>query len=373
MNSITFLKALDTVVGKGIMALLPRTSSSPPVDMKRTSRVLFIRPGGIGDFLLLLPTINAMASGFPHIRIDVLCEKRNSGVAAFTSNFNNVYLYDRGVDLVKCLKKRYDIVIDTEQWHRLSAVTAYLTGAPLRIGFTTNERGKVFTHRIHYDENTYETLCFSRLIEPLLGQTPNSSASGPFVKSPDSLPPRLTSMLKRSPIAVAPGASAKEKLFPPEKFARIVSEFADKGHSVILLGSSKDKVTTGTISRLSPGCIDLAGETSLAETASILKLSRLLLTTDSALLHLAVGLGIPTVALFGCSNEKKWAPENKNCTVISKNLDCAPCSHFGNIPECARNIECLTTISCEEIIRAVKNTLKINILLTPGVCRDRKE
>jgi len=302
MNRITFLKALDTVAGKGIMALMPRAGAPPHVDMDRVGRVLFIRPGGIGDFVLLLPSINALASRFPGIRIDVLCEKRNAGVADFSDKIDNVYLYDRGGDLVKCLKNRYAIVIDSEQWYRLSAVIARLTGAPVRIGFNTNERGKIFTHRTPYDKDEYEALCFSCLIEPLLGQAPDLSAAGPFVTVPDNLPQRLTSLLKSSPIAVAPGASVEEKRFSPERFAQIVSKFTEEGYPVVLLGASTDKADAETITRLSPGCLDLTGKTSLSETASILKMSRLLLTTDSGLLHLAYGLGTPTVALFGCSN-----------------------------------------------------------------------
>ena len=357
MNRITFLKILDVLAGKGIMALMPAARPSLPIVMDNATRALFIRPGGIGDFVLLLPAINALAHRFPGIRIDVLCEKRNAGVADLTRNIRTVYRYDHGVDIIRCLRNSYDVVIDTEQWYRLSAVVARFTGARVRVGFDTNDREKAFTHRIPYDKNEYEALSFSRLTEPLTYSHIDLSSSIPFVEAPDALPAHLSSRLDGLTVAIAPGASLKEKRFSTEKFGGIASELAGEGYTVVLLGSSSDKADAEKITRLSPGCLDLTGKTSLAEAASILKISRLLLTTDSALLHIAAGLGTPTVALFGCSNEKKWAPPSSGNIALKTGLECSPCSFFGYVPACANNIKCMDLIDMQDVLKAMSKVL----------------
>jgi len=91
-------------------------------------------PAGIGDAVLLIPAIEAVRMKFPDARIDILCEKRNADIFILTKMVNKVYLYDRGLELFKCLRNNYDVVIDTEQWHRLSAIVARMTGTPIRIG-----------------------------------------------------------------------------------------------------------------------------------------------------------------------------------------------------------------------------------------------
>ena len=146
MNKINFLKSLDKALGKPLISLLSIRWAPRRNTLGIARRILFIRPGGIGDATLLLPAIKKLIAKFPETHIDVLCEKRNADIFKLAEDVNNLYLYDRGLELLACLKNTYDVVIDTEQWHRLSAVIAHLTGAPIRIGFDTNERSKLFTH-----------------------------------------------------------------------------------------------------------------------------------------------------------------------------------------------------------------------------------
>ncbi len=135
-------------------------------------QILVIRPGGIGDAVLLLPALAEIRNYCPNAHIDILCEKRNQGVFHLSGDINRIYLYDSGWGLLKCLRNSYDAVIDTEQWHRLSAIIAYLTGAHMRVGFNTNERGELFTHQVPYGHDDYEGLSFFNLIAPVVGITP---------------------------------------------------------------------------------------------------------------------------------------------------------------------------------------------------------
>jgi ADP-heptose:LPS heptosyltransferase len=107
--------------------------------------------------------------------------------------------------------------------------------------------------------------------------------------------------------------------------------------------------------------LNLAGATTLAETAAVIKKSALLLSGDSGVLHIAVGLGVPTVSLFGPGRVKKWAPQGEHHIVINKELPCSPCTTFGHTPPCPIHAQCMRDISVDEVVTAV------TMLLTSGI------
>ncbi|HWR58786.1 MAG TPA: glycosyltransferase family 9 protein, partial [Thermodesulfovibrionales bacterium] len=329
-NKISALKLLDKVVGIPLVFFLLLTRRNRSRSPHGIKDILLIRPGGIGDAVLLLPALHSLKEQFPNARIDVLCEKRNADIFKLSSDINTIYLYDRGLDLLKVLRKPYDVVIDTEQWHRLSAVVARLTGAPVRIGFDTNERRKLFTHCIPYGHDDYEVYSFFHLLAPLTGKINHFKIDEPFIDiSSDaccSLPSETE--IKDNLIALLPGASVKAKKWGIEKFGEVARTFSSKGYRIVLLGSHADQRDAEEIEEYA-NCLNLTGKTSLRYAATILRMSRLLITADSGLMHLAYGVGTPTISIFGCSVEKKWAPPGRKHTVINKRLSCSPCTKFG--------------------------------------------
>ena len=131
------LKVGDALVGWPIAVLLapfarrsvpeagPHGALPPP-----PRRALVIRPGGIGDAVLFLPMLAELRRAWPQAEIDLLVEKRNAGVVRGLGLVDRVLLYDRFPgDLPRALAAGYDVVVDTEQYHRASAIVAFLTGA----------------------------------------------------------------------------------------------------------------------------------------------------------------------------------------------------------------------------------------------------
>lgn len=358
MNRIKLLKALDRIIGTPLVFLFSMIGCQKNIS-SQIKNILLIRPGGIGDAVLLLPAINLLKEKYPDAVIDILCEKRNAGVFQFSDKIKRIYLYDRGLDLFRSLRNKYDVVIDTEQWHRLSAVVAYLSGAPVRIGFGTNEREKLFTHSISYSHEDYEVYSFLHLIEPLIDRSYDFKVDEPFIGIKNDVPSHLQDELKNKDkvIAIFPGASVMERKWGGDKFGEVAKILSDKGYDIIILGSDADRADAERIKKHAGNCVDLTGRTDLRDIAAVLKKSRLLITADSGLMHIAFAVGTPTVSLFGSGIEKKWAPGGKRHVVINKNLECSPCTRFGYTPRCKRNVECMSSVSVEEVITAVKTIL----------------
>jgi ADP-heptose:LPS heptosyltransferase len=354
MSKIRFLKLLDSLLG----TLLIRVAPVPkrfPFGQHAARRVLFVRPGGIGDAVLLLPAIDALKIALPDCSIDVLAEKRNAAVFSFCRNIANVLVYDKPSDLLSVFHRSYDVVIDTEQWHRLSALVARLIAAPLTIGFATNERQKMLTHPIPYSHEDYEVFSFFRLLSPLT-EIPAFDPTRPFIDiSPSHLATAKALMHVFGDcqvIAVFPGGSIPERRWGGDRFQQTVKKLSTLGYGIVVVGGKSDAGEGEKIVSGIPRSLNLCGKLLLAETAAILKKSALLITGDSGIMHIGYGLGMKIVALFGPGREKKWAPRSSNVKVINKGLDCSPCTTFGYTAKCKINAECMRSITVEEVIGA---------------------
>jgi ADP-heptose:LPS heptosyltransferase len=94
-----------------------------------------------------------------------------------------------------------------------------------------------------------------------------------------------------------------------------------------------------------------------------------LLSGDSGVLHIAMGLGVPTVSLFGPGRAGKWAPRGERHIVINKGLSCSPCTTFGTTPPCPISAQCLNDITVDEVFNAVAVLLTATGGLSSACCK----
>jgi len=352
---VRLLKQLDRYLGNTAVFLLRKPA---PVAGYAPRNILFIRPGGIGDAVLLLRAIRLVKETYPACTITVLAERRNAAIFSFCGAVTRVLLYDRISDLRAVVRGGFDVVIDTEQWHRLSAVVARLTGAPLLIGFATNNRKKLFTHSIAYSHDSNEGESFLALLKPL-GIFPPKE-----LETSLDIPPQATANMEKKLAVLAgkpyivlfPGASIPERRWGTQKFQDLARRIHDLGFPVVVVGGRDDEASGNDIVSGGAG-INFAGKTSLAETAALLAHSRLLVTGDSGVLHIAAELKVPTVSLFGPGIEKKWAPRDARHLVLNKQLDCSPCTRFGSTPKCRIGARCLALITVADVVNAIRRIL----------------
>jgi len=350
----SLLKTIDAVFGRLASKLVPSPASrNIPSDEIRS--ILIIRPGGIGDAALLAPALYKLQNFYPAAQIHVLAERRNAGTFALVPGIDRVFLYDTPSGLIDILRCSYDIVIDTEQWHHLSALIARLTGAPVAIGFDTNERRRMFTHTVPYSHEDYEADSFLHLVA-MLGTDTERDEIAQFLFPPEDARLNAINLLKSVEtdtfVTIFPGASISERQWGVEKFRCVVKNLELCGIGAVVVGSVDDRSLADAIVSGSRAT-NLAGCTSISGTAAIISSSRLLLSGDSGILHVGVGLGVPTVSLFGPGIAAKWAPIGPRHRVLNMNFDCSPCTIFGNTPPCPRNVICLAGVTPEDGVNAI--------------------
>ncbi len=364
MHRRYFIKKIDSLLGPLISPAIRRLVPAGKSERAFPSTILIIRPGGIGDAALLIPAINWLRKVYPDAAVDILAEKRNADVFGLSLSINTVFRYDMPVELLRALSTDYDVVIDSEQWHRLSAVIARLTRAPVMMGYATNERKKLFTHPISYSHEDHEVRSFLNLVAPLTGDA-RFDTDTPFLIVPQSAIRPVRALLSAGNesrfVALFPGGSISERRWGGERFKAVAKKLMRAGYAIAVIGAREDIQDGNIIAEAGDRIMNLCGKLSLVETAAVLKRSTLLITGDSGIMHIAYGLGTRTLALFGPGIEKKWAPRGAAQITINKNLDCSPCTKFGTTPKCTRGVECMKQITVDEVMDKAIQLLEMDV------------
>lgn len=359
LSKIWFLKFIDRVFGTLLAKLLVIFYKPPNKLNNDISSILVIRPGGIGDAVLLFPALEALKINYPDSSIDVLAEKRNAGIFSFCPFINNLYLYDT-FNFFNVFNKKYDVVFDTEQWHKLSSIVGYLVSSGKKIGFNTNSRSQLYTESIKYSHKDHEVVSFLNLVKTVCRNVPEFKPSCKFINFSDNeIREDLRSEVGRInniKIGLFYGATVRERMWGVDKFSLLANELIKLGFTVILLGGNSDihqlKEFMENI-KDKENILNFIGKTNLKESAYILSKLELFISGDSGLMHIAYGLGTRTISLFGVGIEQKWAPKGKKNIIINKNLECSPCTKFGYTPRCPYEVRCLKDISTGEVLKEV--------------------
>ena len=320
--------------------------------LSNVRKILFITLSNIGDAILTLPVLRALKDNFPDAIIDIVVGPRPEQVFKKDPRINRVFVYDKHARLkdkmafVKKLRaEKYDLAIDMK-----TSLLPILIGAKNRSGlFPGNKSGIKHKRLIHLDslrlfgiiykeqKNIYIDDGSRDKIEKILQD------SG--VKHADIL------------IGVSPGSRSHLKQWKKEGFVDVISNILENPrHKVILIGDINEaglsKEIAGAVKH--PSLIDLTGKTSLNELFALIEKFSLLLTCDSAGMHIASDLGVKVVAIFGPTDPAEYGPRGDKDIVIRKNLKCSPCKKA----QCKfETHECMTVISAEEVLEAVRKIL----------------
>lgn len=341
MNRISLLKFVDRLLGPAAVWQAARGMRRYPRGddgrARATGPVLIIRPGGIGDAVVLLEPLVALRAALPsEIRLDVLCEPRNRAVfdLAAPPGVRVLSYTERPLGLARRLRRAgYAAVLDTEQSHWFSAVFTAWTRAPVRIGFdTVPRRSLLYTESVPYDPRGPEREQFARLLAALrLGVSASPAPSAPFApRWPTEVPASADRY-----VVVHVGGSNASKRWPAERYAELCAALRQgRGLRCVLVGGTGDRAEAA---RVVAHCAsgeppeNAVGRLSLAETWALCARAALFVGTDSGIAHLADFSGTPAVVLFGSGDPAKWGPRHGCAVTASPPAACAPCSRYGTL------------------------------------------
>ncbi len=156
-------------------------------------------------------------------------------------------------------------------------------------------------------------------------------------------------------VVVCPGARSHIKRWTPEGFADVADRLQREFQAeIVFAGEPEEETVVETIRGLMETSAHSAvGLTTIQQLGVLMQRAKLVITNDSASLHLASAVRTPTLAIFGPTDESKYGPTAPRHGVVRRRLFCAPCEQA----LCRFNHECMRFITADEVFEAARQLL----------------
>ncbi len=363
----------------------------PPVPPRDIRQILICAYLGLGNFLMYTPALRAIREYFPDAAIDLQVGNRTGceQVLAGTDYFREVFdvcakaswkTWRKHIRRVR--ERRYDLIIN--EFHSNSqhlATMVSLSGAPYRLGHVRSpgwpdRYGFVYNLPVVMREAQHEIdryFALARALgipeEKLIPRTflPLDATHRAWA---DDFLRRVRLPTEVRPIGIQMGTSPnmRWKQWSPVKFRalceRLLSD--DPNATLLMLGAPNEAMMIEDALRgirVAPGrIVTAAGETSVKQVAALVERCRVLVCNDSGLMHVAVAVGTPVVAIYGPTDHRRTAPLGDIHTIVRKDLPCSPCFRMEGpekVLDCPHH-DCLNTMEVDEVHTAVRRTLAMN-------------
>jgi heptosyltransferase-2 len=328
--------------------------------------ILIIRLSSLGDIVLTTPILPLLRASCPAARIDFLLKAEYQDLLRTHPCVDRLLLWEKrqsATAMLRTLRQtRYDVVLDLHRTWR-SRLLYRSVKARRRLAYDKQVLRRALLVRLHWNTLKAMTPVPERYAAPLrrLGiKAPlPPTALYPDPECQDAMVRHLAQALPeaaaRPLLAVAPGARWPTKRWPVERFAQAAQALArPRGAAVVLVGDRPEAPLARVVaSHLSVPVIDYTGHLSLMQTAALIQRCQLLLCNDSGLMHVAVALQVPVVAVFGPTvQEFGFYPFQARARVLSQPLACRPCSTKGSL-HCPRgHHDCMTRTTSAQVVEA---------------------
>ncbi|MCK4417065.1 MAG: glycosyltransferase family 9 protein [Candidatus Latescibacteria bacterium] len=329
---------------------------------RQIEHILVIRTGGIGDLVLSLPLLMALRKFYPHAWIEVMghrsrlellegryyadriCSVEQSGIASFFVQNGilpeELAQYFASFDLVISLVSDPDGLFSANL--RRAGVERVIPIAPLPRSGSGHYSHYLLSQLRHWGVK-------AGLTEPKL-----------FLAEADQ---EYASQFWREHglgrvLAIHAGSGSPRKVWRPEGFVQVANWATEKlGMQVLLVsGPADQQATRQVVQEMKPRKPLMVENFSLTKLAALFQKCRVFVGNDSGITHIASAVGTPTVAVFGPSDPRIWAPQGKHTAVVKSSFPCSPCTRE-SMHRCQRQ-KCMDSITTEEVRKAVEMLLE---------------
>jgi len=337
-------------------------------------KILIIRMSALGDIILTTPLLRAVAEEFPEAEIDFLTKKQFAEVLKYHPRLSRVLGFEpeQGFfGLLKLIRKlraeKYDLVIDLHINPR-SILVRYLSGARLQRRYFKRslERRLLKWFRLNFLKNSQPVAerYFTALED--FGIFPDGRSPEIYFSERESEKARriIGERADQPLVGLAPGASRYTKRWPADRFAQLGEWLAQRLNAqIFILGGEQDVGVSNQVREMLTGkgiksALDLTGELNILETSALINELDLIISNDTALMHIATAVDTPVLAIFGpTSRELGFFPYSPKAQVIELDLKCRPCSLHGD-KKCPKgHFECMLGISPEMVFEKAQKML----------------
>jgi heptosyltransferase II len=304
-------------------------------------RILIELPTWLGDTVMATPAIENIVNYFINVEITLIGSFVAIEALKNHPKVIKTYVLDKNyINLYKTIKSldEFEMLISFRSSYR-SKFIKFCISSKRKYQFNKNKfiKGHQVEKYNHFIDNVIN-----------ITSIPGKLILNPQKKTKDS---------KNKLLGINPGASyGSAKRWYPKEFADVASDLS--GHyDIVIFGGSNEKDIALDIEKylIKKGVTNyqnLSAKTSINELISQIANLDLFITGDSGPMHLAAAYQIPTVAIFGPTNDKETSQwMNERSIIVKKNLECQPCMKRA----CPlKHHKCMKLIEASDVLRAVK-------------------
>lgn len=343
--------------------------------MDGTARLLIAQSGFLGDVVLTTPLIAELRRRLAPQSLSVLTTPQAKPLLAHHPAVDQVLVdakrsTGRGITgLVRTVrrlrKERFTLVVAPHKSFRTALLLA-LTGIPRRVGFRQSP-GWFLYHRTAvrdpYRHEVERILCLMRVF----GVEPEACQRTPLVTYGEAARASARALLLEAGIKdseavfiVCPGSVWPTKRWTVEGYTALVRRLEKDYGRVLICGGPEDVAIAHAVRAQAQGqVVNLAGRADLQTFMALVDRAQLVISNDSAPMHVAVARGVPVVAIFCATTPSLgYSPYSTRAVIVEKKeLFCRPCGRHGG-PSCPLGTgDCMRLISVSDVLAGVDQLL----------------
>lgn len=262
-------------------------------------KILLIRLSSIGDIVLCSPVIRSLKMQVPNIELHFLCKEKFKTVSVNNPYIDKIHFFKNYKQVKSELKPlEFDQVIDLHNNQR-SFIIKKILGSPSYSFDKQNIRKWIYCNlKINLLRNVHIVDRYMETVEHLNVKNDNKGLDY-FILEKDKINPEsIDPTLKTGDyIAWIIGGQHKGKIYPPQKIISIARKLNQK---ILLLGGPDDRESGEIIAEKGGNHVfNTCGQYSLNQSASLVQQSRLVITNDTGLMHIAAAFKKKIISLWG--------------------------------------------------------------------------
>lgn len=348
-------------------------------ERQSSQNILWVRTDSIGDAVLSSSMLPHIREKFKHSRITVLCQEHIAPLYETCPHINEIIPFNaakayqdenyRNEIMQRLSGLQFDLSLNSVYSREpLTDFFAIGSNAKERIalnGDTSNMAAEVRDRNNQYYSRLLQSEgeCKTELerhrdflkqigieishLEPVVWLTPEDEKFADNFFKEHNLKPEHT-------IVLFAGVQNNVRIY--EHYGASISQICkDKMFTVIAVGTSNDRsVNQHNLDAIGVHTLNLSGETTLRQTAAILKRCRLAVGAETSLAHIACAVGTPNVILLGGGHFGRFMPYSPYTSAVSLPLECFGCNWVCR----HRRPHCIRDVSPEVFAEAIRQTLE---------------
>jgi len=345
-------------------------------EVKKKNRILMIKLGAVGDLILSIPSLRMIKNKFPDAHLSLLVDRKLAALISSAPYLDGVILVDRDrfskpQYLLKIAKRireeHFDISVDLQNT-KWTFLLAFLAGIPQRFGFSRGKFGFLLNRpdkafAVNDTPIRHQFRIVSKLGIQKLDETLELWPKPENLKKAEKAIQALDFKEGTKLIGFVVGSSPtwQTKRWPIENFCELAKRFSKSFDCrIFLLGSGEEAFLGSSFQHFdSQKVINLLGKTSLEDLVALFSKLDLVITGDTAPLHIAAAFKTKIIALFGPTDPKRHMPPTQESTIFMKHLPCVPC--YSGECKNEENLACLKHITVDEVFNQGEKYLEVGL------------